>query len=231
MKPFLCSLFLTVACSFHVAAQEFLTREVPWGQGVRLAEFGGPDLEVCVRAREMTHVVAEIVDYTRLIPVARANIQGVIVDPGRNAAAVIANPDARMVPMKTTLRVEKKHGTPFQGGHHEMYLLFREPETGIAVYFLDSIARQNHDNVVISLPRQAPLAEKEMLSNANTASPFIPELADWYRRLLDERRILDTTDPAAVARFNQHAADYHSALEKTRAAREALRGAPGQGTR
>ena len=231
MKPLLSALIFTVTFAFHAAGQEFLTREIPWGQGVRLAEFGGPDLEVCVRAREMTHVVAEIVDYTRLIPIARANVQGVVVDPRRNTAAVIANPDAKMVPMKTTVRVEKKHGTPFQGGRHEMHLLFREPETGIAVYFLDSIARQNHDNVVVALPKLAPLTEREMLSNANTASPLIPELAEWYRRLLDERRTLDTTDPVAIERFNQHAAEYHAALEKTRAAREALKRAPGRGTR
>jgi hypothetical protein len=58
------------------------------------------------------------------------------------------------------------------------------------------------------------------------ASPLIPELTGWYEKLLAERRLLDTSDPAAVARFNQHAAEYHSALEKMRAAREALKLAP-----
>src|SRR5262245_30958905 len=140
MKLPICAFLFTVALAGQAsAADELLTREIPWGQGVRLAEFGGPDLEVCVRTREMTHVVAEIIDYMRLVPVARANLQGYV--------------DTRMVPMKTTLRVEKKHGTPVPGGRHEMYLLFHEPETGIRVFFLDSIARQNHDNVVIALPK------------------------------------------------------------------------------
>jgi len=39
-----------------------------------------------------------------LVPIARANVRGVIVDPATNSAAVIANPDAKMVPMKTTQR-------------------------------------------------------------------------------------------------------------------------------
>jgi hypothetical protein len=216
MKPLLLTLLAALTLDLKSIAQEFLPLEIPWGQGVRLAEFGGPDLEVCMRTREMTHVVAEIVDYTRLVPVARANLQGFV--------------DTKMVPMKTTVRVEKKGGTTFKG-RHEMYLVFREPETGIAVYFLDSIARQNHDNVVVVLPKAEPPTDKQFLSNPNAASPLIPELVDWHRRLLDERRTLDTTDAVAVARFNQHAADYHSALEKTRAAREALKGAPGQGTR
>jgi len=112
-----------------------------------------------------------------------------------------------------------------------MYLLFQEPETGIAVYFLNSIARQYHDNVVIALPKLARPGGQPMLSDANAAPGLIPEMADWYRRLLDERRTLDTTDAVAVERFNQHAAEYHSALEKTRAARDALKLAPGKGTR
>ena len=235
MKTLLCTLlFLTPLVSAKETTVELLTREVPWGEGVRIAEFGGPDLEIFVRAREMTHVVAEVVDYTRLVPVARANIQGVIVDPARNTAAVIANPDAKMVPMKTTVRVEKKRGTPFPGGRYEMYLLFQEPESGIAIYFLDSIARQNHDNVVIALPKTPRLTGREIPRGEDppaAASPLLPELADWYRRLLEERRTLDTADAAAVERFNQHAADYHSALEKTRAARDALKLAPGKSAR
>ena len=224
MKSLLLTLFFLLTFGVKSIAREFLTLEVPWGESVRLTDFGGPDLEVCIRAREMTHVVAEILDYTRLIPIARANVQGVIVKPG-GGTAVIASPDAKMVPTKIPVRVEKKNGTTFEG-RNEMYLLFREPETGIAVYFLDSIARQNHDNVVVQIPKPEPLTDKELLSNANTASPLIPEMAQWYRRLLEERRTLDTTDAVAVERFNQHAAEYHSALEKTRAAREALKGAP-----
>jgi hypothetical protein len=215
----------------NLAAQELITLEVPWTQGVRLADFGGPDLEVCIRSREMTHVVAEIVDYTRLVPIARANVSGVIVDPVRNTAAVLANPDAKMVPMKTMVRVEKKRGIPFEGGRYEMYLLFDEPESGIAVYFLDSIARQNHDNVVVSLPKVARAGTREIPSGENAKPSFIPELAEWYQRLLDERRTLDVSNPAAVAQFNRHAAEYHSALEKTRAAQEALKRAPGRNAR
>jgi hypothetical protein len=229
MKSILCALLFSVAVvSAEEPSYELISRELEWGQGVRLADFGGPDLEVVVRAREMTHVVAEIVDYTRLVPVARANVQGFVVDPVNNRTAVIANPDAKMVPMRTTQRIEKKRGTPFPGSNSEMYLLFREPETGIEVYFLDSIARQNHDNVVIAVPKPAPLADENPLRMAppGEASPLIPELTAWYDKLVAERRVLDATDPAAVARFNQHAAEYHNALEKVRAAREALKRAP-----
>ena len=62
MKSLLCTLALGLAMATNLAAQELITLEVPWTQGVRLADFGGPDLEVCIRSREMTHVVAEIVD-------------------------------------------------------------------------------------------------------------------------------------------------------------------------
>lgn len=212
----------------QAATHDFVTREVEWGKGVALAEFGGPDLEVGVRAREMTHVVAEITDYTRLVPIARANVQGFVVNPGTNTATVIANPDAKMVPMKTQLRVEKRGGVPFPNSNKEMYLLFQEPESGLAVYFLDAIARQNHDQVVIAIPKPAGdnTASPLRMQVPGSSSPLIPELKDWYQRLLAERRTLDTTDAVAVARFNQHAADYHSALAKMRAAREALKLAP-----
>ena len=157
--------------------------------------------------------------------------------PRRAAVAIVLRNAGEGVIELLLIKRSEREDDPWSGhialpgGRHEMYFLFREPETGIAVYFLDSIARQNHDNVVVALPKLAPPSEKEMLSTANTVSPLIPELAEWYRRLLDERRTLDTTDPVAVERFNQHAAEYHSALEKTRAAREALKGAPGQGSR
>jgi len=233
MKSLLTLLLLLSALAFgQTGTHELLTREVEWGKAVALAEFGGPDLEVGVRAREMTHVVAEITDYTRLVPIARANVQGFIVNPANNTAAVIANPDAKMVPMKTQIRVEKRGGTPFPDSNKEMYLLFHEPQSGIAVYFLDAIARQNHDQVVIAIPK--PAAENTMealrMQIPGSASPVIPELTGWYQRLLAERRTLDTTDAVAVARFNQHAADYHTALSKMRAARDALKLAP-PGTR
>ncbi len=230
MKTILCLLLLlTSLAAAEEVTRELVQREIEWGRGVALAEFGGPDLEVAVKAREMTHVVAEVLDYTRLVPVARANVHGVIVDPRTNTAQVIANPDAKMVPMKTALRVEKKGGVRFPGSNHEMYLLFREPESGVAVYFLDAVARQNHDQVVIAIPKAAAgTNEKSLrLSTPGSASAVIPELTDWHQRLLDERRTLDTTDPVAVARFNQHAADYHAALQKMRAAREAMQRAPG----
>ena len=229
MKSLFAFLLLLPTVAFgQPATHELITREVEWGKAVALAEFGGPDLEVSVRAREMTHVVAEITDYTRLVPIARANVQGFIVNPANNTAAVIASPDARMVPMKTQIRVEKKGGTPFPESNKEMYLLFHEPQTGIAVYFLDAIARQNHDQVVIAILKRAPENTMKALRMQipSSASPVIPELTDWYQRLLAERRTLDTADAVAVARFNQHAADYHAALSKMRAARDALKLAP-----
>jgi len=229
MKILLALLLLLPAMAFGQAGtHDFVTREIEWGKAVALAEFGGPDLEVGVRAREMTHVVAEIIDYTRLVPIARANVQGVIVNPVNNTAAVIASPDAKMVPMKTQIRVEKRNGTRSPDSNKEMYLLFHEPQSGIAVYFLDAIARQNHDQVVIALPKPVEETAGNTLRMRipGSASALIPELTDWYQRLLAERRTLDTTDAVAVARFNQHAADYHSALAKMRAARDAMKLAP-----
>lgn len=47
-------------------------------------------------------------------------------------------------------------------------------------------------------------------------APISPELFSAYLKLQEERQALDTTNPEAVAQFNQHAANYHAALKKAR---------------
>jgi hypothetical protein len=138
-----------------------------------------------------------------------------------------------MQPTRSELRAEKKGGERFQGTRSEMYLLYREPKSGIAVYFLDSIARQNFDNVVIAVPSapsvsSAPVPATPPTKTAETDSNkqagngvLSDELLAWYLKLQAARQSLDINDQAAVVKFNEQAAQYQDALKKARDAKKA----------
>ncbi len=208
---------LLAALPLASAADAELHRlELEWGQSINLADFGGPDIEVFVRNREMTYVTAAIADFTRMVAVARTTIYG--------------DSSIEMLPVRQTRQVEKKNGAPFPGTNSAMYLLYREPQSGIRVFFLDQIARQNHDWVVVATPLRAPYPEAPRparpppvpyLSPAARAleagQPLTPELFAEYVALQEARAVLDVNDPEAVARFNRRAAAYHQALRKARA--------------
>ena len=200
-------------------AGELIRRDVPWGRPVNLAEFGGPRIEVLIRSRQITFVSVDVADYTQMVPVVVNDYS--LYGPSRVV----------MQPTRETRRIEKKDGVTFPGSRSSMYLLYREPQTGIQVFFLDEAAGQNRDPLVIGVP-PSPTAEQEPKIDAPptaenaTASPpkstkrndgyLSDELLDWYLKLQDARVALDLNDVKAVARFNEEAARYHAAVVKER---------------
>ena len=217
---------------------QFITKEIEFTKSLNLADFGGPHIEVMVRGREMTFVSVQTADYTQMVPIARTNIQSVEVNNFNNTATVYGTTSSDLQPTKRTRGVKKERGIPSPDGRNEMYLLFQEPKTGIKVYFLDAISRMNHDNLVVAIPKPAPPttipqsfpptiplpANPAPATPAPTKQtdglPISPELFAWYVRLQKERETLDTSDPEAVALFNSHAADYHTALKKAQTAKQ-----------
>ena len=207
---------------------ELIRREVPWGETVRLKDFGGPDISLAVQGREMSYVSVVIADFTRLIPVARTNIQGVEVNNANATATVYGSSSVDLVPTRNSVRVEKKGGIPLAGSRSELYLLYAEPASGIKVYFLDEIAHQNTDLLVVSVlkaakrPDLAPAPAKmpgEHSPNAEANLGVVsPELLKWYFSLQQERQALDVSKAESVKQFNAHAAAYHAALKRARAA-------------
>jgi len=213
---------------------QFITKEIEFTKPLNLADFGGPHIEVLVRGREMTFVSVQTADYTQMVPIARTNIQSVEVNNFNNTATVYGTTSSDLQPTKRTRGVKKERGVPGPDGRNDMYLLFHEPKTGIKVYFLDAIARMNHDKLVVAVPKPAPpptLPQPFLPALPPPAAPtpttpaptkrtdgfpISPELFAWYVRLQKERESLDTSDPEAVALFNRHAADYHEALKKAR---------------
>ena len=217
------SLFLIVASGIPCFAAEnedgkLIRRDVPWGQPVNLAEFDGPRIEVLVRSRQMTFVSVDVADYTEMVPV-------VVNDSFYGPSRVV------MQPTRESRRIEKKYGIAFPGSRSSMYLLYREPQSGIRVFFLDEVAGQNRDSLVIGIP-PAPVSEPNPKADAPPATENVSasapkstkrndgylsdELLDWYLKLQDARTALDLSDVKAVARFNEEAALYHSAVAKER---------------
>lgn len=213
---------------------EFINKEIEFTKSLNLADFGGPHIEVFVGKREMTYVSVQTADYTQMVPIARTNIQSVEVNNFNNTATVYGTTTSDLQPTKQTRGVRKERGVPSPDGRHEMYLLFTEPMSGIKVYFLDGVSRMNHDDLVVAVPKPAPVPVLPQpfspqpsppvtpIPNASNSTkrteglPISPELFAWYIRLQKERESLDTSDPEAVALFNRHAADYHAALKKAR---------------
>lgn len=206
--------------TFASASDKFVRRDVPVGGGLNLKEFGGPDIVVSVFNDGQSFVGfvgVSVADYTKLVPVAHI-IKG---DDGYSS-------EISMEPTVGGSRVEKKNGTPFPGTRFEMYLLHSDKTSGIRVYFLDTISAMNHNTVVIAVPDsttprippsppQSAPANAEPKARETSDDVVSPELLTWYFRLQKSRQSLDITDSAAVARFNQSAADYHNALKQARA--------------
>jgi hypothetical protein len=200
-------------------AGELIRRDVPWGQPVNLAEFGGPRIEVLVRSRQMTFVSVDVADYTQMVPVVVNDYS--IYGPNRVV----------MQPARENRRIEKKDGVAFPGSRSSMYLLYREPQSGIHVFFLDEAAGQNRDFLVVGIPPSPPREQRPIEDAPPVAakSPAVPaqspgrndgylsdDLLDWYLKLQETRDALDLNDTKAVARFNEEAARYHAAVKKER---------------
>lgn len=232
-----------LVCALAATAGEpnvqYIRKEVEWGKPINLESFGCPHIEVFVRNREMSYVSVGTADFTRMVPIARTNIQSVEVDNFNGVATVYGNTSMNMQPTKNTRNIEKKNGTAFPGSNSTMYLLYREPSTGVGVYFLDAISSQNHDSVVVAIPKPAPPPPTPQISIApllpppstpapsapapnkpKEGQPISPELFTRYVALQKEREALDISNPDAVAEFNLHAAAYHEALKKARAAQQ-----------
>ena len=240
---FLCVL---ACCSVAQPAMDFLRREVPWGQGVRLEDFGAPPIEVSVRSRQVSFVTVDIADYTRMVPVVVND--STIYGPSRVV----------MQPARITRRVERKNGTRDPGGRSDMYLLHIEPESGVQVYFSDEAVGQNLDMLVVGVPRglrrgdgaQPAEAIDERRNGrienggANASAAPIPgleptpaaaaksdgylsdKLLDWYLRLEEKRERLDPKNTEAVQRFNEEAARYQAEVKRARDFNKTARGLP-----
>jgi hypothetical protein len=225
----LCLLFagtIFVGYANDPRAGELIRRDVPWGQAVNLADYGGTPMEVAVRSREMTFISIETADYTRMVPV--------VV----NDYSIYGSNRVVMKPTRGSRRVEKKDGVAFPGSRSSMFLLYRDEPSGIEVFFLDETAGQNRDSLVIRRPARAakdsalppidspqPGNERRVAEEPPAMAPtaatrndgyLSDELLDWYLRLQDARDALDLKDPKAVARFNEEAARYHEAVKKER---------------
>lgn len=202
----------------------FTRHDIPNGESIKLLEFGGSEIALAIRAAEMTYVLVDVADFTRLVPISRP------IFSGARTSEII------MVPIRSSHRIEKKNGTPFPGHSSDMYLLYEDRRTRIRVYFLDAIPPINHRSIVIAVPSQFPLPpeniEDEPPAESNqepsaesTQEPpvgFVSrELHAWYLKLQRSRQALDTADAAAVAKFNKQAAAYHKALKQAREFRNA----------
>jgi hypothetical protein len=218
-SPLLFALVGVSCLSNATQAAELVRRDVPWGQPVNLAEFGGPRIEVLVRSRQMSFVSVDVADYTQMVPV-------VVNDYSLNGPSRVV-----MQPTRENRRIEKKDGVAFPGSRSSMYLLYREPQSGIHVFFLDEAAGQNRDFLVIGVPPSPPreqhrAADAPPVAGKSPATPaptprrndgyLSDELLDWYLKLQEARDALDLNDTKAVARFNEDAARYHAAVKKER---------------
>ena len=242
--PLLSLIFLLHFVVFKLTATsgepnvQYIRKEVEWGKPINLESFGCPHIEFSVRNREMSYVSVGTADFTRMVPIARTNIRSVEVDNLNGVATVYGNTSMNMQPTQNTRNIEKKKGTTFPGSNSTMYLLYREPSTGVGVYFLDALSRQNHDSIVIAIPKPEspatpqisllPLLPPPSTSMPTTLAPnksmegqpISPELFARYIALQKEREALDISNPEAVTEFNIHAATYHEALKKARAAQQ-----------
>jgi hypothetical protein len=221
MKPVLLLLFALLALPGRNRAEDpqgfrFVAREVPWGEPIRMEEFGGPPVEIAVRSRQIHFVSVEIADYTRMVPV--------LV----NDATIYGPSRVVMQPTRQTRRVEKKNGARAPGGRSDMYLLYVEPESGVQVYFSDETVGQNRDKLLIAVPSGANVPPRVAFrppapASLNAAPAGKPDgylsdkLLDWYLRITAKRDRLDLNDSEAVLRFNEEAARYHEEVKRERA--------------
>jgi len=231
------AIWLLLALSAATASDtnlKYARKELEWGKPINLEDFGGPHLEIIVSKREMTYVTAATLDYTKLIPVPKKAFSGFSVDENSGRVTEFYSTSRYdMRPTTKRITVEKKNGIPFPSSNSTMYLLYREPTTGIQVYFLDAISPQNHDSIVVASGKLTPPQSQPQISfppsllppstpspnKKQSDQPISAELFTWYVALQKERLDLDTSNPEAVAQFNLNAAAYHDALKKARSTR------------
>jgi len=91
-----------------------------------------------------------------------------------------------------SVRVELKSGNAVRlpGTNSSMYLLYEEPGKGIRVYFLEAIAKMNHDLLVVAVTKRTEQA---------APSPIRSTLAEWYTSLQQDRAMLDTSRCSCVS--------------------------------
>jgi hypothetical protein len=152
---------LAVVCLAHGQdPSQWIRRELPFGRGVNLQEFGGPNKTVIVRRREMSTIQATVIDYTRTIPKSFINVNGY-------AETVFVNP-------KEYLNVPKENGVRVDNRVSEAYLVFQDEESGVRVYFHDSVGAQNKYTLLIepaSVPSSGPRVTRSVRTQSTLPEP------------------------------------------------------------
>ena len=123
----------------------------------------------------------------------------------------------------TQLTVEKKNPVPLPGTNYSMYCVYNQSGSGLKVYFVDAVARQNHDLLVVAVPKaesslSSPMQASGALLHAKVAIDWteLAKIVSWHNVLTQRRKGLNTADQQAVAAFNQAVGAYDRAIKALR---------------
>lgn len=243
MRPLpLAALFLLAQLLSATAEPfRFERREIPWGEPISMEEFGGPAVELSIRSRQISFVTVELADFTRMLPVLvnDATIYGpsrVVMQPARETRRV-EKKNGTPVPGGRgdmyLLHIDSESGTHVYfadeaAGQNLDVIVIGVPQNAPASPRRNAATARRmepgEDDLSLPADREPPAkTEKPRATKTQPSQPandgyLSDHLLDWYLRLEKWRDVLNTNDPAAVARFNKEAAHYQSALKRARAA-------------
>lgn len=120
-------------------------QDVAHGGGINLQQFGGPNVDIIIRGKNMGVVDVSIIDSQLEVVSAEADSDG--------QSHVVFHPTT----FNKSVRLE--HGLEVAGTRAEAYLLY-ETKEGLKVYYFDVIDTKMNECALLVVPPTKPLVQK-----------------------------------------------------------------------
>lgn len=134
--------------------RSWFRQDIPAGSVLHLQDFGGSDIDLTVKGREMSAIYIQWSDNTKKVRKFVTDINGV-------TSPVFVSPTYGRT-------IKKEKGIPVDGRISEAYLIYTDVPSGLKVYFYDAITSENQYALLIEpAPTTSP-----------TAAPPVPAVLD-----------------------------------------------------
>ena len=120
-------------------------------------------------------------------------------------------------PVADKANIEKKNAMRLPGTNYDMFCIYEDAASGVRVYFLDSAAKQNHDWLVVAVPKkQVSSIDTTFASKAQQEGKLdhleLSKIVSWYKILLEREQNINPADRDAVLAFRRATDAYHKKL-------------------
>jgi hypothetical protein len=203
----LSSAFSAIADDSYVITRQVLK----YGQALNLQQFGGPEIQVSVTSIRQTRIYAQVVDHTKVTPVARVRIDSVAAYSDH--AEVRGSKQVVMVPKRFNVEVPLDRRESLPECDTKISQIYEVPDSGIRVYYVDRIQPANTYELAVFVPKDNSKQASDAFEPAATHLDS-EKLEKWYITLQNEKYKLNQNDPAAVAAWKRDVQLYNEALKE-----------------